>query len=146
MDHQSTDKQALGQRLAAARKLQGLTQQEAADDLKITKAAMSAWETGRNIPDALAMRKLAKLYGVSVDALLWDYALSVEAMQVAAWFDSLTESERRTYRAVILAFVQKGNQGGEALPTAPDDTDPHEWRVSGSLGAEEFGEAKKKPR
>lgn len=53
--------------LRAARKLAGLTQTEAAEALSKTKSAISAYETGQNVPDARVLYDLSRLYGVSVD-------------------------------------------------------------------------------
>lgn len=68
------ERKALGQRLAAVRHLEGWTQEFAAEKLGVTKAALSAWETGRNLPDAMALKRLSKLYGIGVDAILWEVA------------------------------------------------------------------------
>jgi transcriptional regulator with XRE-family HTH domain len=99
------DKKAIGQRLKAARNAAGLTQQQVADKLSLVKATISSWEVGSNQPDLSYLKQLAKLYGVSADALLWDDALSIEAMQFAAEYDSLTERQRRTFRVLWSAFV-----------------------------------------
>lgn len=98
-----------GMRLAAARGLKP-TQQEVADRLGVTKGTVSAWEKGRGLPDALRLRQLAKLYGVSADSLLWEDSLSPEAMQFAADFDHLTEAQRRTFKAVWTAFIAQAIQ------------------------------------
>lgn len=82
-----------------------MTQQEVADRLGVKKATVSAWEKGRGLPDALRLRQLAKLYSVSADSLLWEDALSPDAMQFAADFDHLTDAQRRTFRAVWTAFI-----------------------------------------
>lgn len=99
------DKKAIGQRLQAARKAAGLTQQQVADKLSLVKATVSSWEVGTNQPDLSYLKQLAKIYGVSADALLWDDSLSIEAMQFAAEFDALTERQRRTFRVLWSAFV-----------------------------------------
>lgn len=64
----------LGQRFRQAR--QGAaaghryTQGEVAAALGKKVAAISAWETGRTLPDALAVRWMGQHYGVSADVLL----------------------------------------------------------------------------
>jgi transcriptional regulator with XRE-family HTH domain len=64
----------LGQRFREAR--QGAaaghryTQGEVATALGKKVAAISAWETGRTLPDALAVRWMGQHYGVSADVLL----------------------------------------------------------------------------
>jgi transcriptional regulator with XRE-family HTH domain len=105
--HDPEDKKALGKRLAACREAKGWKQDVAARQLGVTKAALSAWETGRNMPDALSLKKLAKLYDVSVDAILWENALSNDSMRFAAQFDALSEKQRQTLMVVMMAFVNE---------------------------------------
>lgn len=69
------------------------------------RAAIGAWEDGRNVPDALVLRRLAKIYGQSTDALLWDDAASMEAMQWAAQFDGLKPAQQERLRAIWMAFI-----------------------------------------
>lgn len=97
----------VGMRLASARENKKLTQQDVATRFSVNKGTVSAWETGRGDPGVYRMRELSRLYGVSVDALLWEDSLTPEAMQVAAQFDSLTEKQRRTFYAMWMAFVQE---------------------------------------
>lgn len=99
-------RKGFGMRLMAARKRKGLTQQDVADVFGVKKGTVSAWENGRGDPGVIALRKLAKLYDVSADALLWEDSLSPEAMQVAAQFDHLTETQQRAFRVAWTAFVQ----------------------------------------
>lgn len=110
MAHDLVTRQSLGRRLAAARKLCGLTMDQAAAKLTangypIKKQGIGHWETGRNVPDAIWLSRLAKLYRVSADALLWENAPSVEAMQLAAEFDGLNEAKQRQLRALWLAYI-----------------------------------------
>lgn len=117
-----------GQRLQAARKhakrpdgLTGYTQEEVASRFGVNKATVSAWETGRGAPDAFVLRALARMYGVSSDALLWEDSLSPEAMEIAAEFDHLGDDQRRAWRLVWLGYVARTAEGGELLPSAPRD-------------------------
>lgn len=56
--------------LKRIRLTRGLTQQQVADTLGITKATYSGYETGRREPDVFKIKELAKLFGVSGDDLL----------------------------------------------------------------------------
>lgn len=103
----------LGMRLSSARRDKKLTQEEVADKFSLNKATVSAWETGRGVPDALTLRALAKLYDTSADALLWEDSLSPEAMQFAAEFDSLNETQKRTLKAMWMAYIRESATDGE---------------------------------
>jgi len=61
---------ALGKRISGFRKEHGLTQQQLADVLKLKQYAIANYETGRyRVPVAL-LPELAKVLGVTVEALL----------------------------------------------------------------------------
>ena len=60
----------LGQKLAAYRKLAGMTQQQLGDRLNISAQAISKWEKDLTEPALATLRVLADLYKVSVDILL----------------------------------------------------------------------------
>lgn len=57
-------------RLAQARDLAGLTQQQVADEIGVTTTGYQNWEYGNTPIKATALRKLAKLFGCSTDYLL----------------------------------------------------------------------------
>lgn len=133
-------RKGFGLRLKAAREAKGLTQQQVADLFDIKKGTVSAWETGGGVPDALRLRRLARIYGVSADAILWENSLTNDAMQFAAMFDSLTERQKGTLRTVLMAFVQEAatdSAVSDAFGSAPrsagdrrgnDAVDTHERR------------------
>ena len=56
--------------LKKLRKEKGLLQDDVARHLGLTRPAYSHYETGRRIPDAAMLEKLADLYGVSIDDIL----------------------------------------------------------------------------
>lgn len=58
------------------RKEQNLTQEALAGMLGVTKAAVSKWETAESYPDITLLPKLARLFEITVDALLCDAAVS----------------------------------------------------------------------
>lgn len=58
------------QKLQELRKRKGLTQEELAQALYVSRAAVSKWESGRGYPSIDSLKALAKFFGVSVDGLL----------------------------------------------------------------------------
>lgn len=115
----NSTRKGLGLRLKAARVAKGLTQTQVGDRFGVDKGTVSAWETGRGVPDAIRLRELARLFGVSADALLWENSLTPESMQIAAEFDGLSQSERATWRLLWLGYVARTSEAGEELPMAP---------------------------
>ena len=60
----------LGNRLAELRKQHGLSQEELADQLGVSRQAVSKWERGEASPDTDNLIELARIYGISLDELL----------------------------------------------------------------------------
>lgn len=67
----------IANRLVELRKKMGLSQEELADKLGLSRQAVSKWERAEASPDTDNLICLAKLYGVSLDSLL-DTEQSVE--------------------------------------------------------------------
>lgn len=61
---------SLENRLAELRKQAGLSQQELADRLYVSRQAVSRWESGESMPTVENLLYLSELYGVTVDYLL----------------------------------------------------------------------------
>ena len=59
-----------GANLRALRCGKGLTQEQAAELLNVSKQSVSRWENGITWPDISFLPQLASFYDVSVDALL----------------------------------------------------------------------------
>ena len=62
----------LGEKLARARKENGLSQEGLAEKLCVSRSAVAKWETDKGIPDVANLKAISKLLNVSVDYLLDD--------------------------------------------------------------------------
>lgn len=58
------------EKLQELRKLKGLTQEELAESLYVSRTAVSKWESGRGYPNIDSLKAIAKLYSVTIDELL----------------------------------------------------------------------------
>lgn len=56
--------------LLQLRNKNGLSQEELANKLFVTRQAVSRWETGETIPNSETLKLLSKLYDVSINTLL----------------------------------------------------------------------------
>ena len=65
-----TNAENLGKKLYELRKKSGLSQEEFADKLNVSRQAVSKWERGETLPDTENLITIAKLYGVSLDELI----------------------------------------------------------------------------
>lgn len=57
-------------KLQEIRKQKGLTQEELAKQIFVSRTAISKWEQGRGYPNLESLKRLAKLFSVTVDQLL----------------------------------------------------------------------------
>ena len=64
------DQEAIGRRFRVAREAVGLTQAAAADALGVQASVLSRYENGLWFPKVALLRRIARLYGVSVDTLI----------------------------------------------------------------------------
>ena len=62
----------LGDKILMLRKKEGLSQEQLAEKLNVSRQAISRWESGSALPDASNIRQLSKVFAVSADYLLND--------------------------------------------------------------------------
>ena len=60
----------IGKRIESFRKQRGLSRQEVADLMFVTRQTIYRWEQGERIPDVLTLENLAKVLGVSLSHIL----------------------------------------------------------------------------
>ena len=58
------------QRLKALRTQADMTQEQLAEAIYVTRAAISKWETGRGYPGVDSLKLIAQTFGVSIDELI----------------------------------------------------------------------------
>ena len=58
------------QKLQELRKQKGLTQEELAKELFVSRTAISKWESGRGYPNIESLKAIAKFFSITVDELL----------------------------------------------------------------------------
>ena len=61
---------SLGEKLQELRKRKGLTQEELAEILFVSRTAISKWESGRGNPNIDSLKAISKFFGVTIDELL----------------------------------------------------------------------------
>lgn len=60
----------IGERIAALRRAAGLSQEQMAEMLEVSRQAVSKWETGQTLPEADRIPRICALFSVSSDELL----------------------------------------------------------------------------
>ena len=71
--------QQIGRKISSLRKERNMTQMELADKLNISFQAVSNWERCNSMPDISKLPELADIFQISVDELLGEKSLLVEA-------------------------------------------------------------------
>lgn len=82
----------LGNNLFNARKKSGLSQEEVAQKLGVSRQTISKWELDETLPDIYQSKKLANLYDLSLDELI-EFDVDVKEIQkvIERTSDALTE-------------------------------------------------------
>lgn len=60
----------LGEKIKETRKSAGLTQEQMAEKLIVSRQAVTKWEADKGIPDVENLKSISKLFNVSIDYLL----------------------------------------------------------------------------
>ncbi len=71
----------IGQKIKTKRRERNLTQEELANILGVTKAAVSKWENGESYPDITMLPQIAQLFCITMDEL-FDYALTNKPLTI----------------------------------------------------------------
>lgn len=105
----------LADKIVDERKLMGLSQEELAERLGVSRQAVSKWESAQSMPDLQRVIQLAELFGVSTDYLLKDDAVKIPG-------DGLSEYKEGDCRCVTVeeanAFLDYRRHGSRLIALA----------------------------
>lgn len=62
--------ETIDKKLKNARMHAGLTQEQAAEQINVSRQTISNWENGKTLPDVISLIKISDLYQISLDHLL----------------------------------------------------------------------------
>ena len=60
----------ISERLKQARTVSGMTQEQVAENIMVSRVTLSHWENGKTLPDIASLISLSDLYQISLDELL----------------------------------------------------------------------------
>ena len=86
------------QKLQELRKKKGITQEELATSLYVSRTAISKWESGRGYPNIDSLKDLAKFFSVTVDSLI-----STDEMLIIAEEDS--KRKQNNFRDLVFGLL-----------------------------------------
>ena len=91
----------LNEKLQELRKQKGLTQEELAEVLFVSRTAISKWESGRGYPNIDSLKAISKFFGVTIDELLSGDELLTIAEEDA-------KQKERTIRDLVFGLLDCG--------------------------------------
>jgi transcriptional regulator with XRE-family HTH domain len=108
----------IDEKLSALRRARGLSQEQLADALQVSRQAVGKWESGRAAPELNKLVELCDFYGVSLDALVRASECAVKCVRAdaperGAIIPFLIRAKRATY----------AGHGAEEAPSRPASHD-----------------------
>lgn len=86
------------EKLQELRKQKGLTQEELAEALFVSRTAISKWESGRGYPNIDSLKAIAKFFGLTIDELL----SSNELLEIA---EENTKQKENYFRDLVFGLL-----------------------------------------
>lgn len=111
------------EKLQELRKQKGITQEELATALFVSRTAVSKWESGRGYPGIDSLKAISKFYGVTIDALL-----STEEVLTIA--EENTRETGMQFRDLLFGLLDMGSAMLLFLPIFAQRTDAMVQAVS----------------
>lgn len=92
----------IGSKLKQARKEKGITQEQAAERLGVSRQTLSHWENNRSYPDIVRVLQMSELYAVSLDHLLKEEITMKQTYRDFLEESTNTVKAKRTVSKMIL--------------------------------------------
>ena len=89
------------EKLQDLRKQKGLTQEEIAEYLYVSRTAISKWESGRGFPNIESLKAISKFFSVSLDELL-------SGEEILAIAEKDHKEKERTIRDLVFGLLDCG--------------------------------------
>lgn len=102
----------LGEKLQALRKARGLSQEQLALELNVSRQAVSKWELDESVPDLDKLRALCVFFGVTTDYLIWEEQTAAPTGSAAptGWADTTRRADGGARKRDIRAFARKNGK------------------------------------
>lgn len=97
-----------GEKIQILRRQKGLSQEQLADELLVSRQAVSKWELDSSLPDTAKIIQLSKLFGVSTDYLLIEDAQNDAGILVMPKVPVETERKSGNVTTTLFAAICTG--------------------------------------
>ena len=94
----------IGMNLKYFRKKEGLSQEELAEKIEVSRQSVAKWESGETLPDIVKCREVANLFGTTIDNLI-NYSFEEEKL-----------IENETDGKFVFGIVKVGERGQVVIP------------------------------
>ena len=88
----------LGQKLKEIRKRFGLSQEQLAEVMNVSRQAITKWECDNGIPDIVNLQEISRVFGVTIDSLLNDKDLPLLTMRI--------ELDKSKYKSKLSSYSE----------------------------------------
>lgn len=136
----------IAQRLAELRRAKGYSQEALANELGLSRQAVSKWERAESSPDTENLIALARLYGVSLDDLLNidkdiedDVAFENAERAERAAADEARRADEREQTAAAVAVATQASEAAARAAEAASQASRHATRASEAAGRPKKG-------
>jgi transcriptional regulator with XRE-family HTH domain len=94
---------ALGEKLIYLRKKSGLSQEDVAEKLGVSRQTVSKWETDQTVPELIKAKLLSQLYNVSYDYLISGSPIGGDVTSIEMIVDEIDWTSAWSKKYPILA-------------------------------------------
>lgn len=88
----------LSEKLQELRRKKGVTQEEVATAIFVSRTAVSKWESGRGYPNIDSLKNLANYYGVTIDELL-------STQELIAAMEEENKQTKKHFRDLVFGLI-----------------------------------------
>lgn len=92
----------IGEKIKRARAEMGLTQEQAAEALMVSRQTISNWENGKSLPDIVSVIKMSELYQISLDELLKGDHVMMKKIEKDT---KLVKTEKKVLRYAFVSII-----------------------------------------
>ncbi len=94
---------SLGEKLLNLRKGAGLSQEELAEKLDVSRQTVSKWETDQTVPDLIKAKLLSRIYNISYDSLVSENNINTDVSSIEMIVDEIDWTAAWSKKYPILA-------------------------------------------
>jgi transcriptional regulator with XRE-family HTH domain len=100
---------SLGEKLLQLRKKEGLSQEDVAEKLDVSRQTISKWETNQTVPELYKAKLLSQIYNISYDYLISESPVFGDVTSIEIIVDEIDWTSAWSKKYPILSLYQNIN-------------------------------------